>query len=166
MATDREIFLGLVDEHGAAVLALLRRLCNRGYDAEDLFQDVAVRVWRNLGSRPTLRNPRGWLMTIAYRVYLDHQAQTPRLAPLSDNEALPSRGGPDQDPAVLTERREQCEIVEGAVAELSPATRSVVTLHYTGGLSLREIAKALGISVGTVKSRLNSGLEQLRRRLS
>jgi RNA polymerase sigma-70 factor, ECF subfamily len=39
-------------------------------------------------------------------------------------------------------------------------------LHYTGGLSLREIAKALGISVGTVKSRLNSGLEQLRRRLS
>ncbi len=166
MATDREIFLGLVDDHGAAVLALLRRLCGRGDAAEDLFQDVAVRVWRNLGSRPTLRNPRGWLMTIAYRVYLDHQAQTPKLAPLSDDEAIPARGGRDQDPAVLTERREQCGIVEDAVAELSPATRSVVTLHYTGGLSLREIAKALGISVGTVKSRLNSGLEQLRRRLS
>lgn len=67
---------------------------------------------------------------------------------------------------MLTERRERCGIVEDAVAELSPATRSVVTLHYTGGLSLREIAKTLGISVGTVKSRLNSGLEQLRRRLS
>jgi RNA polymerase sigma-70 factor, ECF subfamily len=166
MATDREIFLGLVDDHGAVILALLRRLSGRGHDAEDLFQDVAVRVWRNLSSRPALRNPRGWLMTIAYRVYLDHQAQTPKLVPLLDEEALPARGGRDHDPAVLTERRERCELVEDAVAELSPATRSVVTLHYTGGLSLREIAKALGISVGTVKSRLNSGLEQLRRRLS
>jgi RNA polymerase sigma-70 factor, ECF subfamily len=166
MATDREIFLGLVDEHGAAVLALLRRLSGRSHDAEDLFQDVAIRVWRNLGSRPTLRNPRGWLMTIAYRVYFDHQAQAPKLVPLSDDEVLPARGGRDQDPATLTERRERRGIIEDAVAELSPATRSVVTLHYTGGLSLREIAKTLEISVGTVKSRLNSGLEQLRGRLS
>jgi RNA polymerase sigma-70 factor (ECF subfamily) len=166
MSADRETFLALVDEHGAAVLALLRRLCGHGHDAEDLFQDVAVRVWRNLRSRPTLRNPRGWLMTIAYRVYLDHQAKAPRLAPISGEDELPARGGREQDPAVLTERRERCAIVEGAVAELSVATRSVVSLHYTGGLSLREIAKALGISVGTVKSRLNAGLEQLRRRLS
>jgi len=166
MATDRDVFLGLVDEHGAGVLALLRRLCGRAHDAEDLFQDVAVRVWRNLASRPRLRNPRAWLMTIAYRVYLDHRVQTPKFAPLSDDEVLPARGGRDQDPAVLTEHRERRGIVEDAVAELSPATRSVVALHYTGGLSLREIAETLGISVGTVKSRLNSGLEQLRRRLS
>src|SRR4051812_22749831 len=143
MPTDRDIFLGLVDEHGAAVLALLRRLCGRGHDAEDLFQEVAIRVWRNLGSRPTLRNPRGWLMTIAYRVYLDHQAQTPKHAPLLDDEAMTARGGRDQDPAVLTERRERRGMVEDAVAELSPATRSVITLHYTGGLSLREVAKTL-----------------------
>ena len=141
MATDRDIFLGLVDDHGAAVLAFLRRLCGRGHDAEDLFQEVAVRVWRNLGSRPVLRNPRGWLMTIAYRVFIDHQAQTHRHASLSDNEPLPARGGRDHDPAVVTERREQCEIVHAAVAELSPATRSVVALHYSGGLSLREIAR-------------------------
>jgi RNA polymerase sigma-70 factor (ECF subfamily) len=167
MATDREIFLGLVGEHGANVLALLRRLCGgRANDAEDLFQEVAVRVWRNLGSRPILRNPRGWLMTIAYRVFLDHQARLPVLAPLADDDALPARAGRDQDPAELTELREQRGIVADAVAELSPATRSVVSLHYTGGLSIREIASALGISVGTVKSRLNSGLEQLRRRLS
>ena len=167
MATDRETFLGLVDEHGAAVLALLRRLCGRGHDAEDLFQDVAIRVWRNLGSRPTLRNPRGWLMTIAYRVYLDHQAQMPRLA-----LTFRRRGAARTGRAGTRIRRcspnagSGAGSFEDAVAELSPATRSVVTLHYTGGLSLREIAKTLGISVGTVKSRLNSGLEQLRRRLS
>jgi RNA polymerase sigma-70 factor, ECF subfamily len=42
----------------------------------------------------------------------------------------------------------------------------VIVLHYTGGLSLRETAEAIGVSVGTVKSRLNSGLQHLRRRLS
>ena len=75
-------------------------------------------------------------------------------------------GGRDQDPAVLTERRERRGMVEDAVAELSPATRSVITLHYTGGLSLKEVAGVLGISVGTVKSRLGAGLEQLRKELS
>jgi DNA-directed RNA polymerase specialized sigma24 family protein len=67
---DNETFQALVDEHGATVLAMLRRLCRNPHDADDLFQDVAVRVWRNLGSRPVLRNPRAWLLTIAYRVYV------------------------------------------------------------------------------------------------
>jgi RNA polymerase sigma-70 factor (ECF subfamily) len=165
VATDREVFLELVDQHGAMVLALLRRLCGRSHDAEDLFQDVAVRVWRNLHSRPRLRNPRGWLATIAYRVYLDHQARAFRPVSLLDDE-VPARGGRNQDPAVLTEHKEHCRMLDDAVTELSPATRSVVVLHYMGGLSLREVAESMEISVGTVKSRLSAALEQLRRRLS
>jgi RNA polymerase sigma-70 factor, ECF subfamily len=165
MASDQEIFRELVDQHGPSVLALLRRLCGRTHDVDDLFQDVAVRVWRNLRNRPRLRNARGWLMTIAYRVFLDHQARSPRLDPLFD-EDLPARGGRDHDPAVLTEHRERCLLLADAVAGLTETTRSVIVLHYTGGLSLREVAGTIGISVGTAKSRLNAGLEQLRRRLS
>ncbi|QEH32463.1 ECF RNA polymerase sigma factor SigE [Aquisphaera giovannonii] len=167
MPSDRDAFLGLVDEHGAVVLAFLRRLCGRGDDAEDLFQEVAVRVWRNLASRPGLRNPRAWVMTIAYRVFLDHRAGRPRMASLEDDEGLlASRAGPDPDPAVLTETRERCAIVRDAMLGLSPPVREVFALHYTAGLSLREVAGVLGISVGTVKSRLGAGLEQLRRELS
>jgi len=163
---DRETFQALVDEHGAIVLAMLRRLCGNSHDADDLFQDVAVRVWRNLGSRPILRSPRAWLLTIAYRVYIDHQADRPRHAALFDSDEALTRGGSDHDPVAIVERAERAQLVNSAVTELSPPLRSVIVLHYTGGLSLREVASAMGVSVGTVKSRLNAGLEQLRRRLT
>jgi RNA polymerase sigma-70 factor (ECF subfamily) len=49
-----------------------------------------------------------------------------------------------------------------ALEELAPAVRQVLVLHYSGGMSLRETSEAMGISIGTVKSRLNAGLEALR----
>jgi RNA polymerase sigma-70 factor (ECF subfamily) len=165
MATERETFLALVDRHGAGALAMLRRLCGNGHDAEDVFQDVAVRVWKHMGERPRLRDDRAWLMTIAYRAYLDHRARRPPAhAPLFDDEAA-GRSGSDRDPVAIAERTERAGQVNEAVAGLSPTLREVVVLHYTGGLSLRQVATATGASIGTVKSRLSAGLEQLRRRL-
>lgn len=165
MATDRDTFLALLDRHGAAALGMLRRLCGNGHDAEDVFQDVAVRVWKHLGERPRLRDDRAWLMTIAYRAYLDHQTRRPPAhAPLFDDETL-ARGGNDRDPVAIAERAEHATLVNTAVSGLSPLLREVVVLHYTGGLSLRQVAATTGASIGTVKSRLNAGLEQLRRRL-
>ena len=49
------------------------------------------------------------------------------------------------------------------MSELSPPLRSVIALHYTGALSIREVARAMDLSSGTVKSRLNAALEMLRR---
>jgi RNA polymerase sigma-70 factor (ECF subfamily) len=169
MATDRETFLALVDRHGAGALGMLRRLCGNGHDAEDVFQDVAIRVWKHLGERPRLRDDRAWLLTIAYRAYLDHQARRPPAPmPLFDDDDDDSLGrtGVDRDPDALAERAERARLVNEAVAGLSPLLREIVVLHYTGGLSLRQVAAATGASIGTVKSRLNAGLEQLRRRLS
>jgi RNA polymerase sigma-70 factor (ECF subfamily) len=163
---DRETFSALVDEHGAAVLAMLRRLCGNPHDADDLFQDVAVRVWRHLGSRPIVRNPRAWLLTIAYRVYIDHQAVRTCHAALVDNDESLARGASERDPVAVAERAERAQLVNLAVRELSSPLRSVIALHYTGELSLRQVATTMGVSIGTVKSRLNAGLEQLRRRLS
>jgi RNA polymerase sigma-70 factor (ECF subfamily) len=165
MASDREAFEELVDQHGASILALLRRLCGSGHDAEDVFQDVALKVWRNLHSRPRLRNPRGWLMTIAYHAYLDHRARSPTVRLLAEDDSVPS-GRRDHDPVAVAEHRERCLVLERAVAGLSPALHEVIVLHYTGGLSLRQVARTMGLSVGTVKSRLGAGLEQLRRQMS
>jgi RNA polymerase sigma-70 factor (ECF subfamily) len=55
--------------------------------------------------------------------------------------------------------------VNSAVAQLPIAVREVVLLHYSGGLTLRETARTMGINPGTVKSRLNTALKELRRRL-
>jgi RNA polymerase sigma-70 factor, ECF subfamily len=162
---EREIFLELVDQHGATVLAMLRRLCGNVHDADDVFQEVAARVWRNLHSRPRLRSPRAWLLTVAYRQFLDHRSCRPVHASLSGHEP-PVRDWSANDPSALAERSDEGRILDEAVNELPEVLRSVIVLHYSGGLSLRETAAAIGISVGTVKSRLNAGLEQLRRRLS
>jgi RNA polymerase sigma-70 factor, ECF subfamily len=162
---ERQAFLELVDRHGATVLAMLRRLCGNVHDADDIFQEVAARVWRNLHSRPRLRSPRAWLLTVAYRQFLDHRARRPVHASLAGRDE-PTRDWPADDPSALAERSDEGELLDRVVNELPEALRSVIVAHYTGGLSIRETAEVIGISVGTVKSRLNAGLEQLRRRLS
>jgi RNA polymerase sigma factor (sigma-70 family) len=167
MATDRETFLALLDRHGAVAMGMLRRLCGNGHDADDAFQDVALRVWKHLGKRPWLRNDRAWLLTITYRAYLDQQARRPPShVPLYEHDEALTPSGTDRDPVAVAERAESAAMVNQAVAGLSPPLREVVVLHYAGGLTLRQIAAAMGISTGTVKSRLNAGLEQLRRRMA
>jgi RNA polymerase sigma-70 factor (ECF subfamily) len=162
VAADRDQFAAMLDAHGAAVLGLLRKLCGNMHDAEDLFQEVATRVWRHRDSWGRIRNLRPWLMTIAYRVFIDGGSKSPNQTMHvyeddTHSPIVPSAAGR------LLETQEARQAVEDALTALSPALRSVVALHYTGGLSLREVGQTLGISVGTVKSRLSAALDQLRR---
>ena len=156
---DRQ-FLALLDDHGAIVLALLRRLCRNYHDAEDAFQDTAVRVWCSLANEPALRNPRSWLLTIAYRAYLDQAARRPTTAKGDDFAQTPDERL--LPPETQVEQQEEQARVRKAIASLPEPLREVLLLHYTGQLSLKETAAALGIAVGTAKSRLNSALAKLR----
>ena len=155
--SERDEFLDLVDSHGPAVFAMLRRLCGNVHDAEDAFQDTAVRVWRSFSNRPRLRNPRAWLMTIAYRAFVDHRA---RRVPA---EALVDVPDPRSDPPdVQAERSDECRRLSAAMEGLPDTMRQILVLHYTGGLTIRQTAELLGVSEGTVKSRLNAALSRLR----
>jgi len=160
-SAEERTFNGLLDAHGGAILAALRHLCRNPHDADDVFQETAIRVWRGLAARPRLRNPRAWLMTIAYRSFLDHRArQDPRREP---EDMLDRRAVDPAERAILVEETDR---VRALVADLPEPIRDVVALHYAGGLSLREAARALGISVGTAKSRLNNALERMRKVLT
>jgi RNA polymerase sigma-70 factor (ECF subfamily) len=155
--SDRNAFLAMVDAHGAAVFAMLRRLCRNVHDAEDAFQTTAVRVWRSIGTRPRLRNPRAWLMTIAYRAFVDLRSRRPATEELRDVPDPQS-----QTPTTLAEHADECERLGSVMNDLPDGLRQVLILHYTGGLTIRETAEALDISDGTVKSRLNAALTRLR----
>jgi RNA polymerase sigma-70 factor (ECF subfamily) len=159
---DHRAFAALVDAHGPALLALLRRLSRDEHNAEDLFQETAARVWRNIRSRPVLRNPRAWLMKIGYHVFLDHR-QPVKVPQELDADARPDLRFPS--PPEQAEREESATRVRDQVADLSEPLRDVLALHYTAGLSIRDAAAAMGISTGTAKSRLNAALNELRRRL-
>lgn len=157
---ERDKFMCLFDEHGAALMALIRRLCGNAHDADDLFQETATKVWQKMETYPQLNNPRAWLMTIGYRAFLDACRKPTRNLELPDVAEQSENAPPDR--AV---RSESNQLVGAALAELPASYRDVVVLHYTGGLSISETAATMKISEGTVKSRLNAALLKLRRAL-
>ena len=151
-------FSRLLDAHGAMLMSMLRRLTCNSHDAEDLFQETAARVWRSLPTRPWLSNPRAWLMTIGYRVFVDwRKRQEDRPSPL-----LETADARVIDPVHGAVACESTERLRRAVSALPREVREVVVLHYMSGLSLRQTGRAMEIPLGTVHSRLNSALIQLR----
>ena len=165
-ADQRRQFAAWAEEHGAAILALLRRLCRHASDADDLFQETAVRVWRALASESAealhVTNVRAWLLTIAYRTFVDHRQQQrrQRTEPLIDH-CDPQSSSPDQQ----AEGRDETQRLLNVVRLLSPEQQELVVLHYASGLTIRETAAAMNLPEGTVKSRLNVILLELRRHL-
>jgi RNA polymerase sigma-70 factor (ECF subfamily) len=150
-------FLNLLDAHGGTLMAMLQRLCGNRHDAEDVFQDTAVRVCRACSSRPKLQNPRAWILTVGYRAFLDARQKTMKHEDLHDPTDDRSNS-----PRELVEHSEDRSRVQAAIAGLPEAVREVVVLHYVGGLSLSQTAATMEISEGTVKSRLNAALKKLR----
>lgn len=147
----------MLDAHGPALMAMLRRLCGQSHDAEDVFQDTAVRIWRGFAGRPRIRNPRGWIMTIGYRAFLDARERKRSHEDLQE-PADPRSGAPDG----RAEQSEACGKVREAIAELPEPIREVVVCHYLGGMTLSQTAAAMKLSQGTVKSRLSAALTKLR----
>src|SRR3954469_21979497 len=131
------MFDRLLEEHGPALRAMLRHLCRRTQDVDDVWQDTAVRVWKSLQKRPWLQNPRGWLARIAYRAYVEHAAHQPVTVRHEDVDGTAESAPTPHDAAVLAEQRLH---VRQALDALPEELRSLVALHYTAGLSLRQTA--------------------------
>lgn len=135
--------------------------CGSQEGADELAQDVWLRVLRGL---PALRDAarfRSWLFGIAHRVLVDGRRTPPSERTESDEDAEPRPGDVDDcDPAAA--RQLDAQALAHGLATLSGAEREVVTLFYLEGLSLAEVASVLAIPPGTVKSRLLRARQSLR----
>jgi len=152
----------IVAEHSARVYRLAYRLTGNRQDAEDLTQDVFVRVFRSLDSFEP-GNFAGWLHRITTNLFLDRARRAARIrmdgfadgaeSQLLGNHVLPEDAVHDAgfDPDV-----------EAALASLPEKFRVAVVLCDVEGLSYDEIADVLGVKVGTVRSRIHRGRMQLR----
>ena len=156
----------LVTEHSARVYRLAYRLTGNPHDAEDLTQEVFVRVFRSLHTY-TPGTMAGWLHRITTNLFLDQarRRQRIRFDPLSDEAAgrLPS-ALPTPDVAQVNAMFDAD--VEAALASLTPDFRAAVVLCDVEGLSYEEIADVLGLKMGTVRSRIHRGRAQLRTALA
>ena len=153
----------VVREHSPRVYRLAYRLTGNRPDAEDLTQEVFIRVFRSL-STYVPGTFEGWLHRITTNLFLDQARRRGRIRmePLGDAAgALPSSaegGSPERG----FEHANLDIDVQAALDALSPGFRAAVVLCDIEGLSYEEIATTLGVSLGTVRSRIHRGRAQLR----
>jgi RNA polymerase sigma factor (sigma-70 family) len=151
----------VVREHSARVYRLAYRLTGNKHDAEDLTQEVFVRVFRSLSSY-TPGTFEGWLHRITTNLFLDmaRRRQRIRFEGLGDETVQRLHSGPTPAQA-FDERHLDSDIAE-ALEALAPEYRAAVVLCDIEGLSYEEIAVTLGVKLGTVRSRIHRGRAQLR----
>jgi RNA polymerase sigma-70 factor (ECF subfamily) len=151
----------VVRAHSARVYRLAYRLTGNKHDAEDLTQEVFVRVFRSLSSY-TPGTFEGWLHRITTNLFLDmaRRRQRIRFEGLGDETAQRLHSGPTPAQA-FDERHLDSDIAE-ALEALAPEYRAAVVLCDIEGLSYEEIAVTLGVKLGTVRSRIHRGRAQLR----
>nr|WP_202495522.1 RNA polymerase sigma factor SigE [Streptomyces sp. SID4982] len=156
----------IVSTHSGRVYRLAYRLTGNQHDAEDLTQEVFVRVFRSL-STYSPGTFEGWLHRITTNLFLDmvRRKQRIRFDALGDDaaERLPSREPSPQQ--VFNDAHFDAD-VQQALDTLAPEFRAAVVLCDIEGLSYEEIAATLGVKLGTVRSRIHRGRSQLRKALA
>jgi RNA polymerase sigma-70 factor (ECF subfamily) len=152
----------VVRTHSARVYRLAYRLTGNPHDAEDLTQDVFVRVFRSL-STYTPGTFEGWLHRITTNLFLDQvrRKQRIRFDALAD-DAGDRLAGREPSPSQVYDDTHFDGDVQHALDSLTPDFRAAVVLCDIEGLSYEEIAATLGIKLGTVRSRIHRGRAQLR----
>jgi len=156
----------IVREHSARVYRLAYRLTGNQHDAEDLTQEVFVRVFRSLSSY-TPGTFEGWLHRITTNLFLDQarRKQRIRFDGLTDevSDRLPGR---EPGPERAWEHNNLDYDVQEALDALPPDFRAAVVLCDIEGLSYEEIAATLDVKLGTVRSRIHRGRALLRAELA
>lgn len=139
------------------------RLLNHQEDALDAVQDGFVKALRNIPDFRGQSSFKTWLLRVVSNAALDlgrqRQRRQRRATPLQDDLDLPDG---EFLPAVLMDHQELASQVAAAVAKLPEAQRETFVLHVDGKLSYREVAELLGVSIGTVMSRLFYARQKLK----
>ena len=151
----------LYDRFGKPAYRLALRILRDPSLAEDAVQDAFLAVWRTAATyRPERAKASTWLLTLVHRRAVDlvRHEQRRRADPLDETFEPAGEGRTDDEAATREERRH----VQAALSRLVPDQREALELAYYGGLSQTEIAERLGVPLGTVKSRMFSGLARLR----
>jgi RNA polymerase sigma-70 factor, ECF subfamily len=158
---DEPALADLYDRFGRVAYGLALRIVRDPALAQDAVQDAFLTAWRTAASFDSRRGKaQTWFLTLVHRRAVDvvRREDRRRAEQLADDAPSPAAAATEEE-AVL---REQRRTVQAALARLPPDQREALELAYYGGLTQTELAERLGIPLGTVKSRVFSGLARLR----
>jgi len=163
---DEQALGQIYDRYRVILFGLLVRILSSREEAEDVLQDVFLQVWRRAGDFDESRGrPFTWLVTLARSRAIDRlrsRAARERLAAATTQDELEAVS----DAASDAFRSEQRALVTNALAQLPDEQKKPLMLAYFDGLTQSEIADKLGAPLGTVKTRMRSGMGKLRELLA
>jgi RNA polymerase sigma-70 factor (ECF subfamily) len=173
LATDqdkkRAEFEALVRPHLEWLYRLAYRYTAQVQDAEDLVQELLVRLYRNPGNLAQVNTPRPWLMRALHNLFVDQWRQRRRspfghLHPEPWDTLFENQGGADT-PEDLLQSAGVRRTVLNALYRVDAEHRALLVLHDVEGHTLPELVETLGLPLGTLKSRLFRARRKLRRQL-
>ncbi len=160
----------IVSSYAKRIYNLGYRYTNRRDEAEDLTQDILVRVYQNLKSfRADVGTFQNWILKVGRNLIIDHYRQTRRFQQAAGTEELETMNLKDEkvpNPERTVERDEAARFLREGLEALSPELKEAIILRDIEGMAYLEIAELLGIPEGTVKSRINRGRLELAKLLS
>ena len=169
-AGDHSAFHLLVERHRAMVYRVAYQFAGNHHDAEDIAQEVFIKVYRSLGRFRQDAQLTSWMYRIVMNACIDHRRRhSPAgAAPFGEEAELKMLNTPADGPG--PEERayggELGSVLEAEIQRLPPGQRVVFIMRHHQGLKLCEIAEALGLAEGTVKRQLHAAVHRLRQALT
>jgi RNA polymerase sigma-70 factor (ECF subfamily) len=168
LAGDQAAWDTIVRRHWRKVFNVAYKFVGRHEEAEDLTQDIFLKVFRSLASFDRRANFQTWLISVSRNLCIDHYRSVRKERETIDRDIdantlapISSEVAPDRQ----LEMRDRAAMLREALQLLPPALRSAVLLRDIRELTYQEIADELDLPEGTVKSRINRGRTELARQL-
>lgn len=173
---DKESYRVLVEKYQQRVFAIAFEVVKSREDAEDIAQEVFVKAFLSLPEFKGQSTFYTWLYRIAYNMAIDFRRRMARRGGAAveydeaRTESVVEGAGANQNrfgsPQELMLRKEESQQIQKVLADISPEHRAVITLREIDGLSYDEIAEVVGVSKGTVMSRLHYARKRLQSALA
>jgi RNA polymerase sigma-70 factor (ECF subfamily) len=169
LAGDQLAWESIVRHYRRKVFNVAYKFVGRHDEAEDLTQDIFLKVFKSLDTFDRRANFQTWLISVSRNLCIDHYRSVRKERETIDRDvdstevAPPSIGTPSQIAAL--EQRDRVELLRKAMAALPATLRTAVLMRDIQECSYHEIARALKLPEGTVKSRINRGRSELARQI-
>ena len=158
----------IVRQHRRKVFNIAYKFTGRHDEAEDLTQDIFLKIFKSLSTFDRRANFQTWLISVSRNLCIDHYRSVRKERQTIDRGVDASELSPvstEVSPIAALEQRDRVVLLRQALAELPDTLRTAVLMRDIQELSYQEIAKALRLPEGTVKSRINRGRTELARQV-
>ena len=168
LAGDQDAWAQIVRQHWRKVFNIAYKFTGKHDEAEDLTQDVFLKIFKSLNTFDRRANFQTWLVSVSRNLCIDHYRSVRKERETIDRDVDAGELTPastTKSPFAALEQRDRVELLKKALGQLPPTLRSAVLLRDIQELSYQEIADRLQLPEGTVKSRINRGRTELARQI-